>query len=114
MTAHRICTATDLEEGGLAVTFSTPMGQPALAVRWQGKVFGYVNECAHASVPIDFERQVFDRSRTYLMCARHGAIYAPDTGLCVGGPCRGSSLDALAVREADGAVWLDDSAATAG
>ena len=25
----------------------------------------------------------------WLLCATHGAAYAPDTGACAGGPCRG-------------------------
>jgi nitrite reductase/ring-hydroxylating ferredoxin subunit len=42
------------------------------------------------------------------MCATHGATYAPDTGLCVGGPCRGA-LAKLRIEEREGAVfWLPE------
>ena len=34
------------------------------------------------------------------MCATHGAIYEPDTGKCVGGPCRGGALACRSGRRA--------------
>ena len=98
-----------LADGGLAATFMTPDGTPAFAVRWSGGVHGYLNQCPHAGGPLDFEGQVLESSGRFLMCARHGAIFEPDTGKCVGGPCRGARLTRLAVREdADGRVWLAD------
>jgi len=43
------------------------------------------------------------------MCATHGAVYKPETGLCAGGPCRGGRLRPIAVREVDGKVlWQPD------
>ncbi|WP_019658384.1 Rieske (2Fe-2S) protein [Variovorax atrisoli] len=98
--------ATSLAEGGLAARFSTPEGVPAFAVRWQGAVHAYLNQCPHAGGPLDFEGQVLESSGRFLMCARHGAIFEPDTGKCVGGPCRGARLTPLAVHEKpDGSVW---------
>ena len=96
-----------LAEGGLAATFNTPDGSPAFAVRWHGKVHSYLNQCPHAGGPLDFEGQVLESSGRFLMCARHGAIFEPDTGKCVGGPCRGARLTPLAGHEqTDGSVWL--------
>jgi nitrite reductase/ring-hydroxylating ferredoxin subunit len=43
-----------------------------------------------------------------LICSTHGALYAPDTGLCVGGPCRGKRLEALGLEESEGQVWLSE------
>jgi nitrite reductase/ring-hydroxylating ferredoxin subunit len=59
------------------------------------------------------EGQFFESSGLYLMCATHGAIYAPDSGRCVGGPCRGARLRALEVEERDtpegrAVFWLPD------
>ena len=40
-----------------------------------------------------------------LVCAAHGALYEPDTGRCVAGPCLGARLVGLRVREReDGAI----------
>jgi nitrite reductase/ring-hydroxylating ferredoxin subunit len=88
--------ASALADGGLAAMFAAP-----------GGVHGYLNQCPHAGGPLDFEGQVLESSGRFLMCARHGAIFEPDTGKCVGGPCRGARLTPLAVHEkADGSVWL--------
>ena len=48
--------------------------------------------------------RVFDASGHWLMCASHGAVYAPDTGMCAGGPCRGP-LVGIAVSEQCGVVY---------
>lgn len=99
--------AAGLPDDGLAGKFITPDGVPAFAVRWHGGVYAYVNQCPHAGGPLDFEGQIIESSGRYLMCARHGAIFEPDTGKCVGGPCRGARLTPLTVHEtADGSVWL--------
>jgi nitrite reductase/ring-hydroxylating ferredoxin subunit len=99
--------AATLSSDGLAGKFTAPHGVPAFAVRWRGGVFAYLNQCPHAGGPLDFEGQVLESSGRYLMCARHGAIFEPDTGKCVGGPCRGARLTPLAVHEkTDGSVWL--------
>jgi nitrite reductase/ring-hydroxylating ferredoxin subunit len=47
------------------------------------------------------------------MCATHGAIYEPDTGKCVGGPCRGARLRQVQVEERDtpegrSVFWIPD------
>jgi nitrite reductase/ring-hydroxylating ferredoxin subunit len=109
-TEPRLISAS-LPEGGLAARFTAPDGAPAFAVRWNGSVYGYLNQCPHAGGPLDFEGQVLESSGRFLMCARHGAIFEPHTGQCVGGPCRGARLTPLAVREeTDGSVWLVDAA----
>ena len=38
------------------------------------------------------------------LCASHGAAYAPDTGACAGGPCRGG-LVKIALSENNGVVY---------
>ena len=85
-------------------------------VRYDGKPFGYLNRCAHVPMELDWvEGQFFESSGFYLMCATHGAIYEPDTGKCVGGPCRGARLRAVEVEERDtpegrAVFWLADDA----
>jgi nitrite reductase/ring-hydroxylating ferredoxin subunit len=41
-----------------------------------------------------------------LLCSSHGAVFEPDTGLCAAGPCVGASLRGLAVRVADGEIYV--------
>lgn len=112
--ARRLCAAQDLADGGAGVRFVIGIGGRqvgAFAVRFDGAVHGYLNQCAHVPMELDWqEGQFFESSGLYLMCATHGAIYAPDSGLCVGGPCRGASLSRLRVEEHDGSVyWVPES-----
>lgn len=98
-----ICPGDALEEGGRGVRFEVLVGgrrTPAFVIRYGGQVYGYLNQCAHVPMELDWsEGQFFESSGLYLMCATHGATYAPDTGLCVGGPCRGSALQPVRVEE---------------
>jgi len=116
-TALAVCASDALSDGGLAVRHDALFyGRPASVffVRFRGTVQGYLNQCAHVPAEMDWvEGQFFESSGQYLMCAMHGAIYEPDTGRCVGGPCRGGRLRALQVEERDTAsgrqvFWLPD------
>jgi nitrite reductase/ring-hydroxylating ferredoxin subunit len=43
----------------------------------------------------------------HIVCFAHGALFRPDDGLCVLGPCLGQALQQQPiVIDADGAVWL--------
>lgn len=108
-----VCASADLAEGGKGVRFPvTAFGYQAtgFAVRYEGKVYGYLNQCAHVPVELDWiEGEFFESSRLYLMCATHGAIYVPQTGHCAGGPCKGGRLRPIAVEEEGGEVyWRPD------
>ncbi|MBV8659721.1 MAG: Rieske 2Fe-2S domain-containing protein [Burkholderiales bacterium] len=106
----RVCASAELVDSELGVRFQAEWGgvpAPGFAVRWGGKVHGYINECAHIPVELDFnEGDFFDLSRSYLICATHGAYYRPDTGLCLGGPCKGARLVKLNMVEEQGEVFF--------
>ena len=74
----------------------------------------YLNVCPHAGHRLDWSpgNFLFDQGR--LVCAVHGACFERTTGLCVAGPCRGSSLRAVSVSAADGWVRLDPVVRTSG
>jgi nitrite reductase/ring-hydroxylating ferredoxin subunit len=40
-------------------------------------------------------------------CRNHGALFAPEDGLCLAGPCEGESLDPLRIARR-GAGWALD------
>lgn len=107
-----ICASDRLEEGGLGVRFEvTHAGEPtpAFAVRFDGLCRAYLNQCAHIPVELDFqEGEFFDDSGLYLVCSTHGALYAPESGACMGGPCNGRGLTALKVVEMDGQVFVKE------
>ncbi|HEY5801103.1 MAG TPA: Rieske 2Fe-2S domain-containing protein [Burkholderiaceae bacterium] len=108
-----ICASGAVQEGGKGVRFPVLAGGDegtGFVVRYDGKVYGYLNRCAHVPVELDWEHGTFfESSGLYLMCSTHGAIYVPETGSCVGGPCKGGRLRTIAVEEKeDGIYWLAD------
>lgn len=114
-----LCASERLEDGGEAHVFELLEWQRpvrAFVLRFEGRLHGYLNRCAHVPMELDWvEGQFFESSGLYLMCATHGAIYQPDTGKCVGGPCRGARLRAVRVEERDtpegrAVFWLPDDA----
>ena len=84
---------------GLRFNFKCEGGSvPVFAIRHRGKVYAYLNRCAHVGLELDWiEGEFFNDLGLYLICSMHGATYAPDTGL--GRPCKGASLERLAVEE---------------
>jgi len=112
-----VCASEALRDGGTGIRIAArdPGGDAVVFfVRYDGQVYGYLNRCAHVPMELDWaEGQFFESSGLYLMCATHGAIYAPDTGRCVGGPCRGGKLRPVRVEERDtpegrAVFWLPD------
>ena len=85
-----VCSAADLVNGGLGVKCrcTMPPARPRPSSCATRTAHGYLNRCAHVGVELDWEGSFFTRAGDLIMCARHGATYQPDTGLCVGGPAR--------------------------
>ena len=102
-----LCNSHDLAEGGVAVPFDVVYGGQtcrAFAVRFEGQAYAYLNRCSHVAMEMDYQpNHFFDASGRWLICATHGATYAPDTGACSGGPCRGG-LVKIELSEAHGVV----------
>lgn len=62
----------------------------------------YVNRCPHIGTPLDLvEGRVWTHDRQHLICATHGALFEPATGLCIKGPCLGQSLEPVPLQLAD-------------
>ena len=104
-----LCNDRDLTEGGHAVSFDVNYaGQTcrAFAVRFNGQPHAYLNRCSHVAMELDWQpNQVFDDSGQWLLCASHGAAYRPDTGQCVGGPCRGGLVKIGLVERGGTDYW---------
>jgi nitrite reductase/ring-hydroxylating ferredoxin subunit len=107
-----ICASDELIEAGMGVRFQVRHGgeeKPAFVVRFEGLARAYLNQCAHIPVELDFrEGEFFDDSGLYLVCSTHGALYAPESGACMGGPCNGRGLTPLTVVEIDGRVYVKE------
>lgn len=71
-------------------------------VNHAGRYYAYVNCCPHAGTTLDlWPNEFLTEDGQFLICATHGAIFGPDTGVCVEGPCPGARLERLVV-EIDG------------
>jgi nitrite reductase/ring-hydroxylating ferredoxin subunit len=108
-----ICESATVEDGGKGIRFPVcAFGSEAtgFVVRFRGKVYAYLNRCAHVPIELDWSKgEFFESSKLYLMCSTHGAIYVPESGACAGGPCRGGKLRTIVVREADNRIyWQPD------
>ena len=74
-------------------------------VRKGVKAFGYINSCPHAYRPLEFiDDQFMTLDKRHIQCVNHGAWFEVETGLCLGGPCKGNSLDPFPVQLSDG--WI--------
>ncbi|WP_085314904.1 Rieske (2Fe-2S) protein [Derxia lacustris] len=104
-----------LVDGGAGIRFDLrlklPRGpEPAtgFVVRHRGRVFGWLNQCRHVPVELDWvPGQFFDSAGLNLLCSVHGAAYAPDSGICISGPCARDRLQPVTVEIRDGIIgWI--------
>jgi nitrite reductase/ring-hydroxylating ferredoxin subunit len=106
-TAQPLCNSGDLVDRGEAVPFDVVYcGRTSrgFAIRFDGKAYAYLNQCSHVPMEMDYQpNRFFDSSGNWLMCATHGAMYSPESGQCIGGPCRGGLIK-IALTERDGVV----------
>jgi len=104
-----ICRGSELVDAGDGARFEVYCGgqsAQAFAVRYDGKVYAYLNRCAHMAMELDWVRgKFFDGDGLLLVCSTHGALYEPSSGRCLAGPCA-NGLVPVAVEERDGMVYL--------
>jgi nitrite reductase/ring-hydroxylating ferredoxin subunit len=107
--AQFLCRSEELTERGKGVVFDLLLWhQPArgFALRIDGRVVAYINRCAHVPTELDWNPGDFlDAERSTIVCAVHGAQYAPDSGLCLGGPCGRGRLMPIEIAESDAQVY---------
>jgi len=78
-------------------------------VRRDDAVYGYVDRCPHAGLPL--ARQLDDYltpDGALILCDWHGALFSIADGRCVGGPCKGARLTPWPVAIEGG--WITTSA----
>ena len=74
-----------------------PDGTQAIEVELgDGRRRRFLNRCPHLGVPLDWGdgRCLTDDGRL-LICAMHAALFDPDSGDCLSGPCAGKALQRL-------------------
>ena len=87
--------ADRLESSGPGIVADVSPGDflSGFAIRYAGRVYAYLNRCPHNGTPLDWvEGDFFDETGRYLVCATHGALFDPETGKCLKGPCVNQAL----------------------
>jgi nitrite reductase/ring-hydroxylating ferredoxin subunit len=111
-TRHRLCHSDELGEGTSRGFDPTARGRDTLfVVKQQGAVYAYEDECPHvAGGRMAWRKDAYmDASGTKIICYAHGAVFVPETGLCIKGPCLGQFLKSIPIHiGAEGNVWLDE------
>lgn len=104
---QRVCHPAELREGQF-VEFTLVKGNPeqqtmdqrGFVFRRSGKVYGYLNRCPHLGIELNWMPGRFmDADNCFIQCATHGALFLPDSGECIAGPCQGDALIPLEVTE---------------
>ncbi len=108
-----LAVVAEIPRGGMAFTYqSGPFPEGGVLVCTASGVRGWRNVCRHLAVPLD--RTDPGRLATpdgrHLVCGEHGALYRPEDGLCVAGPCLGARLRPLPVVIRGGKAYLDTAA----
>jgi len=105
-----VCRDTEVTDPGCH-EFELQLGDKTFTgfiVHWQGRWYAYQNSCPHTGVSLNWlPNQFFDPGQEYLLCGLHGALFQPQDGLCIYGPCVGRSLTRLPVLERAGEIVLD-------
>jgi nitrite reductase/ring-hydroxylating ferredoxin subunit len=105
----RLCRADEVAEGkGRGFRIGAGTEQIAVfVIRRGGALRGYVNSCPHIGTPLDWlPDRFFDRAGEHLLCGTHGAMFRPEDGLCVRGPCVGKSLAPAPIVVEGGEIFL--------
>ena len=81
-----------------------------IVVRRDGVFYAYANVCPHKGHPLNLADDDFlvtvPGGGQVLRCASYAALFVPENGLCLVGPCAGRSLRRLECRVADGLVLV--------
>ncbi len=106
---HTLIKSDELADGMSKLFHYSKNGETieGFLIRYQGKVYAYINLCPHAYEPIVFGSQsAFNSDKRYIVCREHFAMFNPETGVCVSGPCPIADLVKIDVLEQDGTIFL--------
>lgn len=68
----------------------------------------YLNRCPHLGIPLTwYDDLLWDPQHKHLQCLTHGALFLPQNGACVSGPCRGDALWCIASTIEGGDIVVD-------
>ena len=103
MVRQKICDFNNLTELS-CVEFTEK--NDAFLIYFKENCYAYENCCPHTGVNLNWQKeQFFSVDGLFLQCSMHGALFEPETGLCVRGPCQGQHLQSIDLVIDDGVVY---------
>lgn len=100
-----LCHISELDDGK-SRGFLSHLG-PVFAVKHDGLIHVYKNECPHLGINLEFEKDEFlDSEGQLIQCSTHGALFQIDNGKCLSGPCQGEHLSKLSHQIIDDKIVL--------
>jgi len=108
---YSLCAPEELPDpGSRGFTIDTGEARPVslFVVRKQAVLAAYLNSCPHTGAPLEWlPDQFLDIDGSFIECAIHGALFRPEDGVCLRGPCVGKSLTALPLQQRGGRLWVE-------
>jgi len=104
-----LCRLEEVPDGGAKGFDLGPDYEPLgiFLLRQGREIFAYVNSCPHLGTPLEMIDDQFVNEDGYILCATHGALFQPNEGVCISGPCMGEYLSRAKIRlEEDGRILL--------
>lgn len=103
---HSVCHTSDLADGdtrGVEIN-----GMPLIVLKQKDEWRVFVNSCPHLGIRLEWQpHQFLDIDGHYLQCSSHGALFRPDNGVCISGPCQHEALQAVKHRIEQGQLWIN-------
>ncbi len=84
-------------------------GEPTeiFLVNHNDTVTAWLDRCPHRGTPLAWQPDNYlDAEREHLICATHGALFRPDDGRCIAGPCAGEALTPVAIEIINNTVFV--------
>ncbi len=89
-----LCGLEEIPDGGAKGFDLGPAYEPReiFLLREGGRVYAYVNSCPHLGTPLEMIEDHFLNEDGFILCTTHGALFDPQNGACIAGPCMGEYL----------------------
>lgn len=105
----QLCRLDDVPDGSAVGLLPDGRGKPRLiGIRTGAQVRIYFNLCPHyGKSRLGWKKDEYlNADRSMIMCAAHGALFRPQDGVCVLGPCLGEALQSVRSLVRDGCVYV--------
>lgn len=77
-------------------------------IKSEHEFHAYHNKCPHLGIPLNWQPDDFlSIDEEHIQCSTHGALFTPNDGHCIVGPCSGQSLDKLNLEQRETSeLWV--------